>query len=211
MQKNILLVVLAVVTFYSASSVSRHKLIIEKQQLLLHQTQDTLRYFWHNRMDWVSPGVQKILGLRQLDLGDSLLEAHRIVWITNRVYCINLQVRCDSTVRLIYRSGRTQNPLTKEGRDTIFFQQTKLLGSEIWDDFRQKLAGINFLDATRSTQYLCCYTTGSLDWEAQYLDRTRRSHHVWCRQSTQFAAACESLFKHCNDPNLQSRIERAIE
>jgi hypothetical protein len=210
MLNNILICALAIGLIYTAHNTSEQAVTIEQQQQQIQLSNDTLQYFWKGQQKWGTPGAQQILGPRQLDLGDSLLEAHRIAWITSRVYCVQMLIRCDSMVWLIYKSGSLKNPLTKKGSDTIYFQQTKLLGPAVWIDFNNQLNQVNFLDATKHTQYFCCNVTGSIDWEAQYLNGPRRTHYTWCRQSVQFAEACESLFRYFDDPDLHRTLPNAI-
>jgi hypothetical protein len=139
-------------------------------------------------------GIKKELGL-----GDTLIEAHRIIWFRYEICVLYLEMKKDSTVQMTYQRGTQKNKLTGYGSNYLLKQEKKVLNHAILLEFHKKLAKIQFLDAVKSTEYLCCYDSGHLKWEAIYPDYTRLQHSTSCHQSVQFASACEYLFQFVDD------------
>ena len=176
------------------------------QQHLLTVT-DTLAYFRlhypYSVNDWAVQQVGAMAGPRQLILADSLQEIHRIIWTVRTAYFFLIKQKKDGTVWLEYKHYAVKNPLTGAGHIALLLTRTIPVPEEIFKQFRQKLSAISFLDATRNEEYPGCATTGSLTWEAKFQNGDLLKHATSCRQSVQFAEACETMMRIVGDPELQ--------
>ena len=184
----------------------------EQQHLAQQQVAaltDSLVYFQQNQPttgQWWMPGLDSMVGPKQLELGDSLLEIHRIVWSLNTYYAFTIRQKKDSSVWLAYQHYRIKNPLTGYGRNKLLSAKTMSVSPADFSRFRQQLSQVPFFDATHHENMMCCWTTGSLDWEAEFQKEGHLSHATFCRQSVQFAEACETIMRLVDDPDLQQSL-----
>ena len=179
-------------------------------QAQLNTLTDTLAYFRLNHPnlteEWYISGLDSIIGPKPLELGDSLQEIHRILWTTSNAFSFLIKEKKNGSVWLDYRRFTIQNPLTKAGPIKVLSAKIIPVPIEAFNKFRQKLASISFFDATRHESYICCFATGSLGWDAKFQKEGRLKLAVSCRQSVQFAEACEMMMRLVDDPDLQHAL-----
>lgn len=225
MEKNNLLLInillfflvscLGISTFYY-----KDKSAFVQQQLAF--TQDTLMNTLSKNDDWVYLENAKLMGIGDLNLGDSLIELHSISWVNSKVFAVKVAVYLDSTVVLNYKRGElstTTETVPQKGKEqeksrnrlklNLCANETKRLNYAQWQEFNQKMSKISFLDAAKNKNYMCCITTGTLKWEAIIAPDTQLKHATWCRQSVEFAEACEFVFQFFDDPKLNTALEYA--
>lgn len=141
----------------------------QKQLSALTDTLAFYQSYYHSSInEWWVPELDSIIGPKPLVLGDSLLEIHRIIWTLSTIYSFTIKEKKDSTVWLDYKHYGIKNPLTGAGRTELISAKTISITKSDFQQFRQKLAAIPFLDATRNEDWTCCWVTGSLDWEANF-------------------------------------------
>jgi hypothetical protein len=160
---------------------------------------------WSEHLE-LNRDLNAIMGPKDQALGDSLLESHRIAWFASAAHVFQIHQKKDSSVHLIYRRFTLKNPLTQQGETAVQGTEHVLVPAPVFQKFKEKLAEISFLDASRNTDYLCCFNTGSLSWEARLNNNMILAHKTWCRQSVQFAEACETIMYLVKDANLQSAL-----
>jgi hypothetical protein len=195
-----------------------YKRAFERQQKQLALVSDTLSRLllqqhdaadrWHSN-DLLATDMDKILGPKNLELGDSLLEIHRIRWATNELFAFLLRQYKSGEVTLDYRRFTLQNPLTKTGKTAVLASAHVTITAADFLRFRAKIAAIPFFDATHDNNPMCCLATGSLQWEARLSDHSQLKHHTTCRQSVQFSEACESIMRLAPDPVLMHALAGA--
>jgi len=172
---------------------------------------DTLVHFQQNQSttgQWWVPGLDSIIGQKELELGDSLIEIHRIIWRLNTYYAFTIRQKKDSSVWLAYKHYSIKNPLTGYGRNQLLSEKTMLVSPVDFSRFRQQLSAVPFFDAAPNENMICCWTTGSLGWEARFQKEGHLSYFTFCRQSVQFAEACEMILRLVDDPDLQRPLGR---
>lgn len=208
---RILLYLLVAGLLFSTFWFKKQQELVQKQ---LDIANDTVTFFQLNypklTRNWPVKGLDSIVGPPQVELVDSLNEIHRILWSTSQVYAFTIEEKKDGAVWLKYRRFEVQNPLTKEGRTAILFAKNMLLPPDIFKQFRQNLMSISFFDATRDENYMCCFTTGTLTWEAKLQKEGYLKHSTYCRQSVQFAEAYETIMHLVDDPQLQQALSASI-
>jgi hypothetical protein len=173
-----------------------HQRKVEHLSWIAAITADSLRHILLNKdkQTWKAH-LKDTFGLGDLGLGDTLLERHHIVWTPSRLHFWDVRLRRDSTVFMIYRKCGIKNPLTKEGRDTIYKESTRYVPLAVFKAFKKQLASVSFMDVSRSNDFMCCFGVGGLDWECTLSDGQRYKNGTWCNQSLEFKRACEVLMQ----------------
>lgn len=157
---------------------------------------DSLRHILLNKDNQIwKVHLKEAFGLGDLGLGDTLLERHNIAWTPSRLHFWDIRLRRDSTVFMIYRKCGIKNPLTKEGRDTIYKESTSYVPLAVFKEFKKQLASVSFMDVSRSNDFMCCFGVGGLNWECTLSDGQRYKNGTWCDQSLEFKRACEVLMR----------------
>jgi len=152
-------------------------------------------------------GLQKI-GELNFDISDTVLEMHRIVGNDSRqCFLLRIEVGLDSSVHAVFKKFTLEHPLTKEGKDSVFLTTTPKINFADFQQFKAKLSQLEFTKAVvDDTNILCCFGGGTLSWEAVEKTGTRYRFSTFCRQSEQFAEACEFLLRHVGDDYLKQKF-----
>ena len=208
MKKSFVQVLSAICLLGLGASTVFYKSKFESVEKDLSFCQDTIRGLLKAKYLPIAAGYEEIMGKRELALGDSLIERHRIGWCISEAMIVILEVKLDSSVRLIYRRAEVHNELLggKSGLK-LLREEVKMIPRGVLQEFHKKLAAVSFLDAVKNVDYMCCFSVGSIDWEAAYKNGERLKHGTWCRQSVQFASACEYLFQFVDDPVLKTHLK----
>lgn len=179
----------------------------QKQLAFAH---DTLTNILAKDERWISVEAFKLMGEKEVDLGDTLSEVHRFSWVTNQLFVVRVEVYPDNTVRLNFSSGGLQNTNDSEKLKLVLrSEKNREISWAQWQEFHQKISKVSFLDATKDENFMCCLTTGTLRWDAISVNSGRHGHSTWCRQSIQFAEACEYVFQFFDDPDLKRALQNA--
>lgn len=206
--KSILLTLIVVLLYASFW----YKKQYEASQDQLAFATDTLAHLHYNYISefnkWsdypeIDHDIKEILGPKNLEIGDTLIEIHRIIWTTSFIHSFLIQQNKNGTVILDYRKFTLQNPVTKIGKTEVLASERILVSEHFFQQFKEKLAAISFLDATQNEDPMCCFTSGLLRWEARLCDNLLHKHSTWCHQSVEFTEACEILMRLPKDPRLQ--------
>lgn len=161
--------------------------------------------------DLLNTDLDRILGPKNLELGDSLLEIHRIRWTTNEAFAFLIRQYKSGDITLHYRRFTLQNPLTHVGKTAVLASENVTIPALDFQRFRTKMAAISFFDATRDDNPMCCFSTGTLNWEARLSEGAQLKHHTSCRQSREFSEACEYIMRLVHDPALQRALDAAAQ
>ncbi|MFN4253743.1 MAG: hypothetical protein ACK4Q5_01910 [Saprospiraceae bacterium] len=175
-------------------------------QAQLEFAQDTLTNILSKDKRWLNFNAFKMMDEREVGLGDSLIELHRIAWATSRLFVVQVEVYPDSTVCLRYKRGELD---IGNWEMKVLSSKNRKINWAQWQVFHQKISNVSFLDAVKNNNYMCCFLTGSLHWEAVSINSSRLEHSTRCRQSGQFAEACEYIFQFFDDPELEKALKNA--
>lgn len=149
-----------------------------------------------------------VLGDNYMNYGaesDSILETHRINWTTIDGMVWLIRLKKDSTVDWTYKNFTVKNPLTQEGRFEILNEKYGAVSLDQFKLFRKKLSEVSFYDATTNVDYMCCFGSGSVSWEANIAGR-RHTHYTHCSQSKEFIAACGIMMQVTNNQRVEYYI-----
>ncbi|MEO6760586.1 MAG: hypothetical protein ABIO24_14090 [Saprospiraceae bacterium] len=218
---RMLLWLVVIILFFVMLWARKQQDIAHKNVLVLSEQTaaltDSLHYFLAHHPaipeSWPIAEIGSIAGPWVLGLGDSLLEIHRITWGTGAsLYFFVLQIRKDRSIWLEYRHARigNSNGDIRRARLKVITSKTLPVSREKFNRFRQKLAGVSFLNATKSTPYTCCFAVESLQWDACLPNLGYLKHASECWQSDQFTQTCAIIMRLVDDPLLQGRLDFAL-
>lgn len=157
----------------------------------------------------LSAPAAALLGEVPLQVDSLLREVHRIsADYFNTLYLVRLELGRDSTLRLIFKKCTVLNPLTGEGKNEVLAHTEQQIDPAVLQTFSTQLAGIDFFNAAQSDDVFCCFGGGSLSLESVLSSGQRLWFSTYCRQSEQFAEACEYLLRQVPDPALQAALRR---
>ncbi|MCC6462202.1 MAG: hypothetical protein IT260_17170 [Saprospiraceae bacterium] len=157
----------------------------------------------------LSAPAAALLGEAPLQVDSLLREVHRIsADYFNTLYLVRLELGRDSTLRLIFKKCTVQHPLTGEGKYEVLAHTERVLDASVLQSFRTQLTGIDFLNAAQSDDVFCCFGGGTLSLESVLPSGKRLWFSTYCRQSEQFAEACEYVLRQVPDPTLQAALKR---
>lgn len=153
--------------------------------------------------------VAELLDEAPLAVSKQVREVHRIsADYFSTFYLVRLEGGPDSRWQLIFKKCTVQNPLTHEGKNEVLAHTRQPIDSSVVQTFASKLAGIDFWDAARVDDVFCCFGGGQLSLESVLPAGQRLWFSSYCRQSKQFAEACEYILRQVPDPDLQAALKR---
>lgn len=176
----------------------------ELTQKQLAASSDSLaQLILHYKTSGSRPELDSITGPKPA-LNDTLIEVHRIVWRPSFMgFSFRIKETKAHNIWLEYKRFNLKNPLTGAGETKVYFTKTIPVPEETFNRFRRQLASVTFFDASvDEDDMMCCWATGSLEWDARFPNNQFLRHSTYCRQSVQFAEACEIIMRVVDDPEL---------
>ena len=135
------------------------------------------------------------------------LEHHKIIVNFGQLFFdIRFNLLADSSVLATLAKYSEKNPLTGVGVDTIYYTSTKKFEYLILKDFKKRLSKINFINAIVDVNTMCCFSGGGIVLESVFSRTERIGFSTFCRESVEFAEACEFLMLQLNDDDLKKYI-----
>lgn len=182
--------------------------ITYKEQLaILSDTLSNIQKYEFDRgyLSGIPSQLESILQEKSLEKNDSVMEAHRIIATYNHtLYLFRVESLQNHTVWLMFKKCSEVNPLTGEGRNALLASSRQPLNGSILQSFKEKLEKIEFMDAASVNDNLqYCYDGGSIELQSVFPGDEKIRFRTYCRQSNQFAMACELLMRQVNDSELQ--------
>lgn len=121
-------------------------------------------------------------------------------------FMVRLERKQDGTITAVYKKARPLAPLNPGNFNTVGLKVDSMkyqLDTMQFQAFKSRLQRVDFLNASMDANIMCCFGGGVLEWESITGNGPHHRFKTFCRQSTQFAEACEFLLKKINDPELQ--------
>ena len=176
----------------------------ERELAVVRDTLYSLRIAQNPVAD-IEMSVMEKVGESYLVLSDSVVEIHRISGNDGfRHFLFRIEVSRDGRLRTALRKFSAKNPLTGEGRDSLFSVTHPKIEAAVFQEFKNKLAQIKLTEAAiDDTSVLCCFGGGYLIWEAVYPANRQFRFDTYCRMSVPFAEVCEFLLRHTGDPDFK--------
>lgn len=180
---------------------------IQRELETMRDTLGSLRIQQQALFDNYDRDVFKRIGESYLTANDTTIEAHRITFDNGRICALlRLELRPDSFIRAVFKKFTYKNPLTGEGKDSLYVVSNPKIDFAVLQQFKAKLTQLEFPAAATDDNILCCFGGGTLSWEAVEKTGTRYRFSTFCRQSEQFAEACEFLLRHVGDDYLKQKF-----
>lgn len=180
----------------------------ERELEAVRDTLGSLRIKQQALFDNYDRDVFKRIGESNLSANDTLIETHRITFDNGR-FCVllRLEVKPDNSLRTVFKKFTYKNPLTGEGKDSLYVVSNPKIDFAALQQFKAKLAQIEFPAAAVDDNILCCFGGGTMTWEAVEKTGTRYRFSTFCRQSEQFAEACEFLLRQAADDYFKQKFD----
>jgi hypothetical protein len=179
----------------------------ERELEAMRDTLGSLRIKQQTFFDNYDRDVFKRIGESNLSANDTLIETHRITFDNGR-FCalLRLEVKPDNSLRTVFKKFTYKNPLTGEGKDSLHVVSNPKIDFTTLQQFKAKLTQLEFPAAAVDDNILCCFGGGTMTWEAVEKSGTRYRFSTYCRQSEQFAEACEFLLRQVDDDYLKQKF-----
>ncbi len=150
---------------------------------------------------WIEPYLQKKEGV---------IELHRITAISDGgFFLLQFELRQDRSIEAVFKKVMPEQPFPKDFSKIKFTHDSAVITLNLIDFelFKDKINQIEFSNATISNHLMCCFGGGTLKWAAILADGNNRNFSTFCRQSAQFAEACEFMLKKVSDPDLTKMLQ----
>ncbi len=143
--------------------------------------------------------------------GEGIKEIHRIIANGDRgLFALRVEVGQDGSVKAMFRKVKVKMPLPRDFKRIEFLQDSAAQIIQLADlqNFKNRMAQINLLDATVDNNPMCCFGGFTVSWEAVLPDGNRHFFTTFCNQSEQFVESCMLLLRQVDDAELKQRLQR---